>query len=145
MIAHFEGTENASTLTCNVTNDAGFMTSTEWFLQDFRGSSALQVITNDFVTEIFSVGGDLRPNDPTRTFRNRLTFVNFTAELDRVTVYCGTASSRQQGNFNLRIYSKFIQHLPVLGHVDQRYLLFCQWFHAYYDSKFLALKWILVV
>ena len=75
-------------------------------MQNFRGSSGLQLINDGF--ELFSIGGDPdpRPTNPDRTFRNRLTIVNFTAELDRVTVYCGTGSNREQANFCLRIYSK---------------------------------------
>ena len=109
VIANFEGTANASTLTCNVTlSDGSTPTSTEWFVQNFREISALQVINDDFFTEIFTVGGDPRPTDPTRTFRNRLTLLNFTAELDRVMVYCGTGgiSYRKQANFYLRVYSE---------------------------------------
>ena len=109
VIANFEGTVNASTLACNVTlRDGSMQTSTEWFVRNFMGISALQVINDDFVTEIFSVGGDPRPTDPTRTFRNQLTLLNFTAELDRVTIYCGTGGigNREQANFYLRVYSE---------------------------------------
>jgi hypothetical protein len=106
VIANFEGTVNASTLTCNVTNTAGFMTSTAWFVLNFRGSNLLHAINDDFFPEVFSVEGDPRPTDPTRTFLNRLTLLNFTAELDGVTVYCGTGQNREQANFLLRVYSE---------------------------------------
>ena len=106
VIANFEGAVNASILTCNVTNTAGFITSTAWFVQNFRGSSLLQTIFNDFFPEVFSVGGDPVPTDPTRTFRNQLTLLNFTAELDGATLYCGTGQNREQANFFLRVYSE---------------------------------------
>ena len=103
---------NATTLACNVTlSDGTTQTSTEWFVQNFRMTTGLQIINNDFETAIFSVGGDPRPNDPTRTLRNRLTVLNFVAELDRVTVFCGTGGSsenREQGIFYFRVYSKLI-------------------------------------
>lgn len=106
VVADFEGAVNASILTCNVTNSEGFMVSTAWFVQGFRGSSSLQAISGNFETEIFSVGGDPRPNDPSRTFLNELTILNFAADLDGVTVYCGTGQNREQANFTLRVYSK---------------------------------------
>ena len=105
VIANFEGTVNASTLTCNVTLSDGSMTSTAWFVRNFRESTGLQFINLDFETEIFSIGGDPRPTDPTRTFLNRLILLNFTAELDDVTLYCGTGHRREEGVFFLRIYS----------------------------------------
>ena len=107
MIANFEGTVNATTLTCNVTNSQGSQTSTSWFVQNFRGSSSLQSITDNFVPELFSVDGDPRPGFNI-TLRNRLTIVNLTSELDDVTVYCGTGQNPEQANFILRVYSKFV-------------------------------------
>ena len=108
VIANFEGTANATTLTCNVTNSQGSQTSTSWFVQNFRGSqSNLQSITNSFVPELFSVDGDPRPGFNI-TLRNRLTIVNLTSELDDVTVYCGTGQNPEQANFILRVYSKFV-------------------------------------
>ena len=82
-------------------------------MQNFRENNALQIINDDFLTEIFSVGGDPRPIDPTRAFCNRLTLLNFTAELDRVTIYCGTGGIGycEQANFYLRVYSKLSGHV----------------------------------
>ena len=106
MIADFEGTVNATTLTCNVTNSEGSQTTTSWFVRNFRGFSNLQGITDSFVPELFSVDGDPRTG-LSITFRNRLTITNLTSELDEVTVYCGTGQNREQANFVLRVYSKF--------------------------------------
>ena len=98
---------NAATLTCNVTLSDGLtQTFTEWFVRNLRGNDALQSINEN---DVFSIGGDPLPTDATRTFRNRLTLLNFTAELDRVTIFCGTGAigNREQANFYLRVYSKF--------------------------------------
>lgn len=107
LIADFEGTENATTIICNVTNSIGSRTSTSWFVENFRGLEALQLVGIDFAPELFSIGGDLRPTDPTRTFLNHFTIVNFTSELDNVMLYCGTGINRQQAEFSLRVYSKY--------------------------------------
>ena len=106
VIANFEGAQNVSTLTCNVLNSGGARTTTHWFLQTFRSNSGLQAIAVGELTELFFIGGDEVPTDPTRTYRNELTFLNFTSELDGVTVFCGTATNRQQANFALKVYSK---------------------------------------
>ena len=109
-IARFEGAVNAATLTCNITLSDGLtQTFTEWFVRNLRGNDGLQVINDNFFPEIFSVGGDLLPTDPTRTFRNQLTLLSFTAELDRITIFCGTGGlgNHEQANFYLRVYSKY--------------------------------------
>ena len=101
---------NAATLKCNVTlSDRLTQTFTEWFVRNLRGNDALQSINEN---DVFSIGGDPLPTDATRTFRNRLTLLNFMAELDRVTIFCGTGviGNREQANFYLRVYSKFSGH-----------------------------------
>ena len=108
LIANLEGATNVSTLTCNVLNSGGFRTTTTWFVQNFRSQSDLVLISGDAFPDIFSFGGEQRDNDPNRTYLNELTFVNFTSELDGVTVFCGTAIDREQANFFLRVYSKFV-------------------------------------
>ena len=100
-----------STLTCNVLNSGGFRTTTSWFAQNFRSQSDLVLISiNNGMgfPDLFSFGGDPVPTDLTRTYLNQLTFVNFTSELGGVTVFCGTAVDREQANFFLRVYSKFV-------------------------------------
>ena len=113
-IARFEGAMNAATLACNVTLSDGLtQTFTEWFVRNLGGNDGLQIINDiNFFPEVFSVGGDPLPTDPTGTFRNQLTLLNFTAELDRVTIFCGTGASgnQQQANFYLRVYSKLSGH-----------------------------------
>ena len=107
VIANFEGAQNVSTLICNVLNSGGARTTTAWFLQDFRSNPGrLTAIAVGELTELFFFSGDVVPNTNI-TYRNELTFLNFTSDLDGVTVFCGTAINRQQANFSLRVYSKF--------------------------------------
>ena len=108
MIANFEGTVNATTLTCNIT-DEGFQLSTQWTLGNFgEGGSDLQSVTRAPV--LFSISGDVT-SDPRITFQNRLTILNLTYELDGVVVYCGTSEELQQANFTLKVYRKSIIQL----------------------------------
>ena len=108
LVANFEGAENVSTLTCNVLNSGEARTTTNWFLQNFRSNPGLVGIAVGEFTELFFIAGDVVPTDPPRTYRNELTFLNFTSDLDGVTVFCGTATNRQQGSFTLRVYRKFV-------------------------------------
>ena len=97
---------NVSTLTCKVINSARLRTTTTWFIQNFRSHSELILISSGVFPDLFSFGGDPVPTDPTRTYLNQLTFLNFTSELDGVTVFCGTGVNREQASFFLRVYSK---------------------------------------
>ena len=104
---------NAATLTCIVTLSDGLtQTFTEWFVRNFMGNDGLQVINDDFFPEVFSAGGDPLPTNPNRTFRNQLTLLNFTAELDGITIFCGTGGvgNQELAKFYLRVYSKFPGH-----------------------------------
>ena len=104
VIANFEGTVNASILTCNVTNEQGLQISTQWTLRNFGGhGSQLQSIIS--APEFFSVSGD-PTSIPTITYQNRLVVLSLTNELDAVMVYCGAGEQLQQANFTLRIYRK---------------------------------------
>ena len=102
LIANFEGTENAITITCNVTNSQEAQISTQWTLTNFRGSTGLQSV-NNAAPELFEITGD-PISDTMFTFTNRLTILNLVRDLDRVTVFCGTGAMPQQANFLLRIY-----------------------------------------
>ena len=106
MIAGFEGAENATTITCNVTNSQGIQISAQWSLGNFRGSEGLQTIINA-APELFKIDGDLIPGT-TFTFENKLTVLNFVSDLDRVIVYCGTGARPQEASFTLRIYRELI-------------------------------------
>ena len=104
VIANFEGTVNASTLTCNITDEQGLQISTQWTLRNFRGQGfQLQSVTS--APELFLVCGD-PASDPRITYRNRLIVSSLSSELDAVMVYCGASDRLQQANFTLRIYRK---------------------------------------
>ena len=103
VIAHFEGTVNVTVLTCNITNNEGLQISTQWTLGNFRGhESQLQSVS--VAPDLFLVTGDLATSDPRITYRNRLTVLRLTSELDGVKVYCGGGGQFQQAHFTLRIY-----------------------------------------
>ena len=63
--------------------------------------------------ELFFVGGDPRVPNNDILFDNKLTILNWTAELDGVIVYCGTGQDRKQANFTLRIYSESLSSLRL--------------------------------
>ena len=110
VITNSIGVRNATTCTldCKVHNRRGFRISTFWFVQDFRSQPLLQVISDNSFPDLFSFGGDPVPTDPTRTYLNQLIFLNFTSELDGVTVFCGTGVSRKEAHFFIRVYSKLV-------------------------------------
>ena len=105
VIADFEGSQNASILTCNISDDQGLQILTQWTLRNYEGSgSLLHSVTN--APELFSVSGD-PTSFPGITYQNRLMVLRLAAELDAVLVYCGGNDQFQQANFTLRIYRKF--------------------------------------
>ena len=105
VIANFEGTINATMLSCNISNE-GTQIGTQWAIENFRGNPALQTVS-DAAPDLFEFGGDLRPGSTTDTFLNRLTIVNITSDLDNAILYCGTGVERRQANFTMRIYREF--------------------------------------
>ena len=110
VIANFEGTLNAITINCSVTNSQGARVTTEWTLTNFGGdeSDALFTLTN-IAPELFSFSGDPIPGFNV-TYMNSLTVTNLTSDLDGVIIYCGTGIQFQQANFTLRIYRKLYDY-----------------------------------
>ena len=109
LIADIEGAINTTTLTCNVT-DGGvppIQLETRWSIENFRSEAGLQTITNDFETNLFLVSGDPDPVGPSGSFRNRLTILRLTSELNGATVFCGIGAFPQQASFSLIVYCKF--------------------------------------
>ena len=106
VIADFEGAENVTTIMCNITISLSIQVTTQWSIQEFRGVG-LQIITNDFDTNLFLVHGDSDHIWADYSFRNQLTILRLTSELDRVTVFCGSGVHSKQANFHLRTYRKF--------------------------------------
>ena len=102
LVANFEGTENVTTITCNITN-GGVRISTQWSIENFRNVPGLQSLTDEVVYTIpeFMI-------DDTSTFRNRLIILVLSSELDGVIIYCGTGQQRRQANFPVRVYREFL-------------------------------------
>ena len=106
VIADFEGMQNASTLTCNVSDGRGLQILTQWTLKNYGGhGSPLQLVS--VAPDFFSVSGD-PTSFPGITYRNHLVVSSLTAELDTVMVYCGGNDELEQANFTLRIYRKYL-------------------------------------
>ena len=104
VIPNFEGTVSNTTITCNITN-GGIQIGTQWNIENFGGNPNLQTV-NNVAPNIFDIGGDLRPGSNVDTFQNQITILNFTSDLDNVTLYCGTGVERRMANFTIRIYRK---------------------------------------
>ena len=106
VIPDFVGTENATTITCNITNNQGTQITTQWNLENFGNKSpgVLTSIVN--VPKLFKVSGDPRPDSG--TYENQLTVLNLTRALDKVIVHCGSGANSTQASITLRIYSKSI-------------------------------------
>ena len=105
LIANLEGAENATTLTCNVSNPEGDQITTQWNVGNFRGSGPNDFREANELLELFFISGDPIPNS-NFLFNNRLTILSWTTEVDEVIMYCGTGQMPQQANFNLRVYRK---------------------------------------
>lgn len=103
VIAGIEGTENVTTLICNISANAdGVYIGTQWSLQNFNGTQGLLHIGNSF-PELFLIDGD---------HSNQLTALNMTKELDGVKLFCGTGAQPQMANFTLRIRRKINNSQP---------------------------------
>ena len=109
MIANLEGAENATTLTCNITDPEGAQITTQWNVGNFKGSGPNDLRQISEAPELFFVSGNPIP-DTTFLFDNQLTIFNCTTELDGMIVYCGRGYMRQQANFILRVYCKSQQN-----------------------------------
>lgn len=107
LVTNFEGTLNATVFSCNVTT-SGLMIEipTNWIIENFRGISELQIITNDLAPEVFLLTGNEHLNNPLIPLQNILVILNLTSELDGAIIYCGSGLSPQEANFTLRIYSR---------------------------------------
>ena len=110
VIANFEGTINATTLTCNVTVNQGAVTvqlDTLWSFANFRGVAGSQsLITLGSSQNLFLAGGP---------FLNELTVTNWTTEVDQVIVFCG---SDGEANVTLRIYREFKGDSHIILYCD---------------------------
>ena len=108
MIADFEGTENVTTLICNITNPAtNVQEITIWSIGNFRGVAEVRTLLLNTAPDLFEFGGDPIPATPSFNFNNRLTILQLSSELDKAIVYCGIGGAAQQANFILKIYRKY--------------------------------------
>ena len=110
VIANFEGSENITTISCNVTAviaQGGIQATTRWNIENFRGVSGLQQIHDGFDRELFMISGDQPDPNDTYTFENRLSVLRLTSEMEGITMYCGTGRMPKLANFTFRIYRKF--------------------------------------
>ena len=107
VVANFEGVINATTLTCNVTNE-GIQIGTFWSVANFDNVLATQpLLLADPDSDFFLVSGDQRPN-VNATFGNHITVLNWTLAVDSVILFCGTGRMPHESNVTLRIYSKCV-------------------------------------
>ena len=106
LIADFEGAINTITISCDVVTSTRNKINTEGSIINFRGVSTFQILSNN--PEIFQFSGDPIPGTiPPRIFRNRLTILNMTNDLDQATIFCGSNTFPTQAHFLFRIYRKF--------------------------------------
>lgn len=105
MIVDFEGTLNATTITCNIVNSSRNQDKTVWSISNFRGVSSFRVLGDDTAPEIFLFSGDPIPGaGPIQTYRNRLTVLVLSSDLDHVIISCGNNTLPVQVHFAFRIY-----------------------------------------
>ena len=118
VIANFEGSENFTTIMCNVTGSSGTQATTRWGIENFRNVSTLQNILGSTEPTLFLISGDCVNGNI--NINNRLTVLRLIPELDGAILYCGTGALPQQANFPIRIYREFM----VYGHytsLDHQY------------------------
>lgn len=96
VVANFVGAINATTLRCDVTF-LGSQIDTFWSVANFRGVVSRQGLIL-LSQNLFLTGG---------MFLNELTVANWTSEVDKVIVFCGSGSQPTQANVTLRLYRKF--------------------------------------
>ena len=115
VVAHLPGAINATVIECNVfqeiSDDDGelLQISTTWSLLNFRSISEI-IVNNIGFAGLFLIGGTPSPSGFLgSTFRNRITVLNFTEDLDESVLLCGTAKEGL-GYFNFRVYSKLIHN-----------------------------------
>ena len=106
---NFEGTTNATSITCNIINSSRSQEITVWSISNFRGfSNILHVLQDDTAPEIFLFSSDplISGAPSTAMYQNRLTILVWSNELDQTTIFCGSSTSPAQANYVLRIYRK---------------------------------------
>lgn len=98
VVANFEGAINATTLICNITRGENQI-DTFWSFANFRGVAGIQAL--------LLIASMNPPFFADGLFLNELIVTNWTSEVDRVIVFCGTGGDPTQANVTLRTYRKF--------------------------------------
>lgn len=130
LITDFEGTENATTLICNISSGAAQI-GTTWSIENYRGNAGAELVDITGGPEPFVVSGDPRPGLPEFTFFNELTISTWTADLDRAIIYCGTGQDQREATFPLRVYRK-LHDIIILEYTN----LECMVLHARPSYKY---------
>ena len=105
VIADFEGTLNATTITCSIVNNSRNQDKTVWSISNFRGVPSFCALGDDTAPEIFLFSGDPIPGaGPIQTYRNRLTVLVLSSDLDHVIISCGNSTLLVQAHFTFMIY-----------------------------------------
>ena len=103
-VGNFEGAVNTTTITCNVTRD-GSQAETAFSVTNFRGDSIIRPVFTLQDQDVFLISG---PHN------NKLIITNWTSEVDKVIVYCGTPIRLLEANVTLRLYSMCSLHSCIL-------------------------------
>ena len=107
VIVDFEGTLNVTTITCNIVNNSRNQERIVWSISNFRGVSSFRVLGDNIAPEFFQFSGNPIPGaPPTQTYRNRLTVLVLSSDLDHVMIACGNITLPVQAYFVFRIYRK---------------------------------------
>ena len=115
----FEGAINVTTITCDIVNRSRSQESTEWSISSFKGVSGFHTLTDITASEIFLFSGDSIPGAvPNLTYRNQLTILVFSNDLDRVVIFCGSNAFPAQAHFIFRIYRKCYPLLYIIFMVN---------------------------
>ena len=87
VIVDFEGSINVTTITCDVVSTTGNQINTEWSITNSRELSNFRTLSDITAPEIFLFSGDPIPGTvPNQTYRNRLTVLVLSNDLDQVTI-----------------------------------------------------------
>ena len=105
VIVDFEGSINATTITCDVVTTTGNHINTEWSIINFRELSSFRTLSDITAPEIFLFSGDPIPGTvPNQTYRNRLTVLVLSNDLDQVTIFCGSSTFPTLAQVSFRVY-----------------------------------------
>ena len=111
VVTHRVGEANV-TFECDIYDDNGNRTFTQWNIENFRGEPGLKSVPLTFNDTLLE--GDVGICPVLTTCRDRLIFPEFLADFDGATLVCGTAINDMftVGQFFLRVYSKCNSTVP---------------------------------